>query len=172
MTSLVHNSQTSPSSFFSYTGWTSLGRPTGTSIVSNPAVGRNLDGRLEVLARGSDGFVYHTSQLAPGSAIYTGWCWLGGEQKAGNPAVAQDADGKLRVFMHGLNDNILYEKIQIAPNSNTYSDWMPLGGNLKPSLDHAVAKNTDGRLELFAVFDNNELYHKYQLSLQPPGNVN
>jgi hypothetical protein len=63
--------------------------------------------------------------LAFGILVFSGssgWSQLGGEQKTGNPAVAQDADGKLIVFMHGLNDNILYEKRQVAPNSNTYSD--------------------------------------------------
>lgn len=83
--------------------------------------------------------------------------------------MALDADRKLSVFVHGLNDNLLYEKIQAAPNSDTYSDnWIPLGGDLKASLDHAVAINADGRLELYAVFNNNDLYHKYQLSLRPP----
>jgi hypothetical protein len=140
--------------------------------MGKPAIGMNVDGRLDIFATSSSGNVFHDSQSSPGSFQYAGWSLIG-EQKKGNPAVGQDVDGKLRVFVHGLNDNLLYEKIQQSPNGDTYStDWIPMGGDLKASIDHTVATNDDGRLELFAVFNNNDLYHKYQLSLLSPGTVN
>lgn len=126
---IVHNSQTSPSSFFSYTGWSSLARPPSSNLVGKPAIGMNLDGRLDVFAVDSRGNVYHNPQSNSGSTQYAGWSLIGGG-KIGDPTVALDADRKLNVFVHGLNDNLLYEKIQAAPNSDTSSDnWIPLGGN-------------------------------------------
>ena len=46
---------------------------------------------------------------------------------ANNPAVIQNADGRLEAFAVG-NDNGLWHKWQTAPGSDTWTDWTSLGG--------------------------------------------
>ena len=53
-------------------------------------------------------------------------------------------------------------KSQTIAGSNTWSAWTSLGGNLKSDL--AVARNLDGRLEVFLVAASNMLYHNWQSS--------
>ena len=55
-------------------GWTSLGTPPSGVYLGDPAVGRNLDGRVEVFARdvGATKEVWHAYQTVPNGA-WTGW---------------------------------------------------------------------------------------------------
>jgi hypothetical protein len=46
----------------------------------------------------------------------------------GGAQVAQDADGRLEVFVHGT-DNALWHIWQTAPN-NGWSSWNTLGGQI------------------------------------------
>jgi hypothetical protein len=63
---LWHIWQRSPNGGWS--GWESLG---GT-MLSNPVVGRNFGGRLEVFARGTDYKVHHIWQTARNNG-WSGW---------------------------------------------------------------------------------------------------
>jgi hypothetical protein len=51
---------------------------------------------------------------------------------------------------------------QTTSGSNVWSGFGTLGGNLLG--DPAVARNSDGRLEVFVIGSNHALYHKYQLA--------
>jgi hypothetical protein len=79
------------------------------------------------------------------------------------PTVGQNADGRLEVFTVDPN-NQLYQRWQkTASNKSQWNDegWVPLGGPLLD--DPVVVRNTDGRLELFAVYGNNRtLCHRWQ----------
>jgi hypothetical protein len=58
-----------------WNGWTSLSGP----IFSDPAVGRNADGRLEVFVKGGNNVMYHKSEISAGdSTTYSAWASLGG----------------------------------------------------------------------------------------------
>lgn len=92
----------------------------------------------------------------PGAAIL--WAPLGG-QWPGDPAVAQNADGRLEVFLRG-NDTNLYHLWQTAPNNGWSAPWVPMGGQWH--RDPVVARNQDGRLEIFIVGDDTNLYHLWQ----------
>ncbi|PQQ42115.1 hypothetical protein C6H65_05690, partial [Photorhabdus luminescens] len=75
------------------------------SVTNKPAVSRNLDGRLEVFARGTDNALWHIWQTAPNSG-WSGWQSLG-HTITSNPAVYANADGRLEVFARGT-DNTLW----------------------------------------------------------------
>jgi Domain of Unknown Function (DUF1080)/F5/8 type C domain/Bacterial Ig domain len=65
----------------------------------------------------------------------------------------------IRVNTSQPSDN--EETIQATSGSNVWSGFGPLGGNLLG--DPAVARNSDGRLEVFVIGTNHALYHKSQI---------
>lgn len=133
-------------------GWISL----GGVITSRTAVAKNLDGRMEIFARGTDNALWHKWQTAPNSG-WSGWASLGGVITT-DPTVAQNADGRLEVFARGT-DNAVWHIWQTAPN-NGWSGWASLGGVITSNI--AAARNKDGRLEIFARGTNNALWHLWQ----------
>jgi acylphosphatase len=130
---------------------------------SKIAIINNVDGRLEVFVVGGDGRgggneLYHKWQTTPNGEWVTDWETLGGII-LGNPAVGQNADGRLEVFVRG-DDNRVYHKWQTTPNGEWVTDWETLGGHI--TSDVAVSQNADGRLEVFVRGDDNRVYHKSQ----------
>ena len=103
---LWHKWQTAPNSGWS--GWSSL----GGVITTDPALGRNRSGRLEVFARGTDNALWHKWQTAPNSG-WSGWASRGGILTS-EPAVASNADGRIEVFVRGT-DNALWHQWQNQP---------------------------------------------------------
>jgi acylphosphatase len=131
----------------------------------DPVVAQNADGRLEVFLVGSDRRLYHKWQTAANSSTWSdGWASLGGQwSHRRRPAVAQNADGRLEVFLVGL-DKQLHHRSQTAANSSQWSEiWTVLGGQeWPPSSDPSIGRNADGRLEVFLVGSDKQLYHRRQ----------
>ena len=131
----------------------------------DPVVAQNADGRLEVFIVGSDRRLYHKWQTAANSSTWSdGWASLGGQwSHRRRPAVAQNADGRLEVFLVGL-DKQLHHRSQTAANSSQWSEiWTVLGGQeWPPSSDPSIGRNADGRLEVFLVGSDKQLYHRRQ----------
>jgi len=145
----------------SWGGWSSLGpildqdgRPyTGSS---NPVVGTNADGRLQVFAI-AGGRLYTTFQLA-GGGWYQGWLDLGDGTLVGEPAVALNTNGSLEVF--AVNRQGALKHLWQTSANGKFGSWASLGGTL--SSDPGVGRNPDGRLEVFALGTKNELIHIWQ----------
>ena len=117
-------------------------------------VGRNQDGRLEVLYVGADDKLYHNWQDAPSNG-WAGEAAFGGSAK--QLTVGRNQDGRLEVFYVGTDDK-LYHNWQDAPSG----DWVgenAFGGSAKQLT---VGMNQDGRLEVFYVGTDNKLYHNWQ----------
>jgi hypothetical protein len=77
--------------------------------------------------------------------------------------VAASADGRLELFLRGGDSN-MYHAWQTSA-SNGWSDWVnegstPGGGFV--TVAPALARNGDGRLEIFAVAIDGNIYHKWQ----------
>ena len=85
------------------------------------------------------------------------WASLGGQISM--PIVANNADGRLEVFVQGT-DGALWHIWQTAPN-NGWSDWHSLGGWITTPT---VAQNEDGRLEVFARGADGALWHIWQVA--------
>src|SRR5215208_5322747 len=79
----------------------------------------------------------------------------------GSTRVAQNADGRLEVFVRG-SGNALYHNWQTAPNSSNWSGWNSLSGALADGPAGGVFRNADGRLEVFVRGKDIALYHNWQ----------
>ncbi|TMR27375.1 matrilysin family metalloendoprotease [Nonomuraea zeae] len=84
------------------------------------------------------------------------WFSLGGT--VFNPAVNSNSDGRLEVFVRGL-DSALHHKWQVTPNGG-WSDYASEGGWVTGPI--AVGRNAGGRLEVFVRGSDGALYHKWQ----------
>ena len=159
---LYYKTQTAAGSSTWSSGWTSLGG--GIKADTSPAVARNSDGRLQVFVVGTNNQLYYKTQSSPNSNTWSpAWTSLGGGLRANtDPIGIANNDGTLQVFVVGTN-NQLYYKTQSSPNSNTWSPaWTSLGGGIKADTSPAVARNSDGRLQVFVVGTNNQLQYRAQ----------
>ncbi|MFV8752375.1 S8 family serine peptidase [Nannocystaceae bacterium ST9] len=136
----------------------------GGIILGQPAVGRSLDGRMNVFAIGTDGRIWHLWQTAPSNG-WTGWAAMTTSNLpptlrfVGVPAVASAADGRMELFVRG-DDNRIWHVYQTAPNGD-WSGWDNMGGNA--TSDPAVGINDNGRLEVFFRGPEGALYHNWQM---------
>jgi hypothetical protein len=110
---LWHIWQNAPNGTWS--SWTSLGTPPNVQLNTGPTVGKNRDGRLEVLITGSDGALWHTTQVEPGNG-WNDWACLG-EMPCTNlwfgPDLSENCDGRLEVFIASGNE--LWHTWQVTP---------------------------------------------------------
>ncbi|MGC1134332.1 MAG: family 16 glycoside hydrolase [Nitrososphaeraceae archaeon] len=65
----------------------------------------------------------------------------------------------------GQNIDGSYNTFQANPGSGAWSDFEGLGGGIRSNSDPAVIANSDGRLEVFVVGADNQLWHKWQTSV-------
>jgi hypothetical protein len=151
-------------------GWSSLGKPPGWSHLHQVAVGKNLDGRLEVFAVSTDGSLWQIWQTATNN----GWShWENrGKPSAGGIELASPAVGKSMTVGRYQDGRLLVCVVasrkawvisQTSPN-NGWGQWQPLdqppGSGGIVSLE--VARNSDGRLQLFAITYANRLASRQQ----------
>ena len=138
--------------------WTGLsGMPTlPVSILADPIVASNDDGRLEVFIIGSDGAIWHSWQMQGNLKQWSGWASFGHPQEAVvsvpnefTPliSVCRDKAGRLQLFAV-INNGTLWQIGQVQKNIN-WGNWHSLGRPGAPS--GAVAgvwsvANLDGRI--------------------------
>jgi hypothetical protein len=156
--------QTAPSS--AYSGWSGYGNP-GVALEDRPALARSADGRLELFVRGQDSQLYHQWETAVGTFSWSGWnsfdtASTPDKRFSDHPVVAASADGRLELFLRGRDGN-MYHAWQTSA-SNGWSDWVNEGAAEGGEFVSApgLARNGDGRLEIFAVAIDGNIYHKWQ----------
>jgi hypothetical protein len=148
-----------------WSGWSSLGKPGNQNASGIAALAANADGRLEAFVIGEDRAVWHRWQL-PRGGHWSAWSRLG--QPGGRPvdylAVGANADGRLELFVPG-DDYAMWHRWQTAPN-NGWSAWSSLGqpGEEQPTGWLKLAHGSDGRLELFVVTLEGNLWHAAQVT--------
>jgi hypothetical protein len=150
-----------------WTDWADYG-----NYVRQVAVSSNQDGRLEVFAVGNDYGLWHMSQLTP-NGEWGAWSELGWPNESQDQydlggvkqiAVQRNADGRLEVFAVGFSDNGLWHTAQLDPNGGTgWSTWSSLGDASTYVRQISVGKNADGRLEVFAIGHDYDLWHMSQV---------
>lgn len=156
--------QTAPSS--AYSGWNAYGNP-GVALTDRPALARSADGRLELFVLGQDGRLYHQWETAVGTFSWSGWNSFDATTAPDfgftfGPVVAPSADGRLELFLTAGDRNV-YHAWQTSA-SNGWSDWVNEGAEGGGFAIGApgLARNGDGRLEIFAVAFDRNIYHKWQ----------
>lgn len=139
--------------------WAGLGAPAGTGL-AGLAAAANADGRLQVVAAGTDRRLHTVWETAPGE--WSAW----GELSPADPAVVEvhavrDDAGLLWVV--AVDDaGGVHAITQTAPDGG-WGAWTALGWPAPVTVATlAVAANADGRLQLFAVGSDGGLYTLYQ----------
>jgi hypothetical protein len=137
---------------------------------SAPAVGVNADGRLEVFIVSQGAELWRIAQEAPNNR----WSeWMSHGTPSGvlfgsdsTPAVIRAPDGRVELFIVG-NDLALWHLRQTAPGGG-WSDWdIPQAPppvkfqRVRP----AVARSADERLHVFAVAEDDAVWHVWQSAL-------
>lgn len=174
---LLHGSQTEPNG----DEWhhSALGRPAETVLTPvTPALARNQEGRLEAFVLASSAVspegtvsLAETGQLwtirqdpaAPGG--WLPWLELGAPAAVrlrDRPAVALNRDGRLDVFLHSDRGTV-HHIWQDPAGLDGWSQWDTLGDpQVALRGQPVVARNKDGRLEVFMVGTDGALWHIWQ----------
>jgi len=143
-------------------GWLGLGRP-GLEL-SGLSVGRNTDGRLELLATALDGNLWHRYQTAPASQSWVGWGSMGRPPGVWLrlAEVATNGDGRLEVIALG-DDDCVWHRWQPQPSMGPWAGWSGLGRPPGVALRRlSVEANADGRLQVFAIGDDHQIWTSHQ----------
>ena len=126
----------------------SAGIATNNNLLPNLAVGKNIDGRLEVFQVDGSGELRHRWE-AKSAREWSSWASLGGNF---NPSVTviADARGRLMVFAVDRATQLVEFNQQKDTNFTGWSKWQKLSG---PAMQSEVTAGLDasGRVELFAV---------------------
>jgi hypothetical protein len=167
--SVWHASQNKPGGEV-WEGWESLGNPPGgVSLDTNRTVtiACNADDRLEVATLSRNGDAWHAWQHHPGRD-WTGWRSLGTPpgraDSIGCPVLAVNKGGRLELFMlrRDVSTNGVWHRGQQTPGGD-WSAWSSLDAPAgDPIIEDGleVARNGDGRLEVFA--SAGEVWHRGQ----------
>jgi hypothetical protein len=155
-----------------WTSWRSLGSPDGQLVSdTEPAVGVNADGRLEVAVVGTE--VFHAWQRPGGD--WSDWHSLerprelGSGSLLGGSTLASNEDGRLELFTKALeSDGTLWHRWQVEPGRGPWREWDSLG--LPPGTtgfgffeaSPVLVSNFDGRLELVVLANDGAVWHRWQ----------
>lgn len=162
---LWHSRQTDTGAGWSQ--WFSHGNPAGLSLNSAPAVAASADGHLEVFIVSQEAELWRIRQTAPNGG-WSPWFAHGTPSDVSfgsdsTPGLAADADGCLHLFTVG-NDGRVWHMRQTAPDGD-WSGWRShdaTSGLKFQRLRPAVARAADGRLEVFVVGNDENLWHMRQ----------
>ncbi len=145
-----------PAPDVAWSGWTSAGARVGSA----PAAFANIDGRIEVFAKGPSGRLEHSWQLGPAEiAAWSDWIEIGPEISH-DPAVFANPDGRLEVFAVGP-DGTLGHSWQLEPGGATgWAEWDSFGAEIRSSP--LALRNMHDRIEVFAIGADGCLGHAWQ----------
>ncbi|GCF07758.1 hypothetical protein KDI_13220 [Dictyobacter arantiisoli] len=155
-----HNYQAQPGA--GWVGWGTL--QSGHTFSGDPDVIMNTDGRLEVFARGSDNNIWHNYQAQPGAG-WVGWGTLqSGQVFQGHPSAVLNTDGRVEVFARGSDNNIWHNYQLAAGGTGGWAGWGAIQSGYQFKDSPTVGMNADGRVEIFAVNNDNNIWHNYQVN--------
>ena len=108
-------------------GWLQVHTNLGGALTSDPSVGINGDGRLEIFVRGTDNGLHHIWQTAPSSSTWSPWSPLGGNLASSRAAPATNANGQLSVVVRWFDSTLSYN-VQTGIPSSPWSGFISLSG--------------------------------------------
>src|SRR5262249_13133020 len=128
---LIHlQYQTTPGGAWNSNGYTQFANPAGVTMVGDPAIGTNVEGRLTPSVLERDGVVQVQYQTTPGGARlssgYTMFSNPAGSSMMGNPAIGRNNDGRQFLVVRG-SDSVIHLQYQTTPGggwlSNGYTQF-------------------------------------------------
>jgi hypothetical protein len=152
------------------------------SFTGVPVVTQDGDGRLEVFALGKDGGIWLMFQQVPNGSWY-GWLPLQSKAPApfvGTPAALRDAAGKLELFARDAQGNAWHNQQTtqggawagwtpltqgVAATSNTATSNVAALATMQLTSDPVIGQDHDGRLEIFALGADSNLWVNFQLTV-------
>jgi hypothetical protein len=138
-----------------WTDWQQLSLPPGVELMSEIEVGTRIGTRRSIFVVGIDGGIYNQQDYD------RSWLSFGGAFLDG-PAMALSADGRQELFAVG-KDGVLYHRYEtvVSYELETWTpQWFSHGTPAGTLLTNkpALAANADGRLELFVIGTDGNLY--------------
>ena len=113
----------------------------------------SLDDSLYIFVLSEDSTLWQKRQERGG---WSSWHLIGaGNRFAGKPAVLRSGDGRLRVFVRGL-DHAVYYSSQLEPNGELWDGWTCFGGQF--AAGPVATVNAQGFIDVFAVGRDTALY--------------
>jgi len=138
----------------SHGDWTEVRFNSAPSVVKTP------DGRIQLLALGNDGNVYHNFQHTPGGSYGSMWASLGGPMAHAVSAIV-NAEGRIAVFAQGNESRALMYKRQLENSTHMFwTEWASLGGIL--TSVPSVTLTAESMLAVFVRGFDESLYVKRQ----------
>lgn len=122
----------------------------GGIITSRPTAVSWANNRIDVVARGADGAVYHRWW---DGAHWNGWESLGG-QIQGAPAICSWGNGRLDIFAWGMDQSLWHKWYQ-----GGWSGWERLGGQL--SSEPACVSWASNRIDIVARGMDSAMWHMW-----------
>ena len=115
--------------------------------------GLSLDDSLYIFVLSEDSTLWQKRQERGG---WSSWQLIGaGNRFAGKPAVLRSGDGRLRVFVRGV-DHAVYYSSQLEPNGELWDGWTCFGGQF--AAGPVATVNAQGFIDVFAVGRDTALY--------------
>jgi hypothetical protein len=114
----------------------------------------------------NDGAVWHCWQSQAGSDTWSPWSSLrapSGEATVNDVMIAPNKDGRLELI--AITDDEIWHRFQPRPDHDPWSPWSSLGSpqeDVEFPCRPVVAKNEDGRLELFVMSQDGAVWHCWQ----------
>jgi hypothetical protein len=144
-----------------WSGWLSLGAPSGTTLVGEPFVLKSVTGNENVFMRAANGNLYEI-WYTPSANAWSGWFSLGAPSEttvAGDPYVnISSATGNENVFVRAANGS-LYQ-LWYTPSVHAWSGWQSFGAPSGTTVEGGpfVISSVVGNENVFVRAANGNLY--------------
>src|SRR5208283_2438907 len=110
---------------------------------------------------GSDDQIYQAVEsAATAGAPLSAWTALTSGHTTFKASLAAILDGTNLVRLLAIGtDSAIYEAAETARGSAAYGSWTQVGGSADLAVSIRAGLNSDGRLEVFRVAPNNQIFH-------------
>jgi hypothetical protein len=126
----------------------------------------NLTGALEIFGIGTNGELWHSSQIeadASNGSFTTAGNWINqknGLQYKGSPTVVKNLDNTLELFVPGAAGDVEYS-YQLTPGGS-WSGWTDMGSSSAGISSLRAANNADGSLSVFGIGADGAVWYATQ----------
>jgi hypothetical protein len=104
--------------------------PCDPTLVGEAAIARNTNGTLEVLGTDGIGDVWHRTETAPGSNLWSAWDALDSKTLR-HIGAETNALGQVEVIGVDQDGNI-WQTQQTSANGTSYAPWRQIDGQFRP----------------------------------------